>query len=117
MRSVLGGKELRAMGRTAAAPQKGKRKQAKRPSGRLTAVILFFLLLGLSIRLVNLFQELQDAQAEEIMYAARLAELQETNKKLAEDIENRDDIELIEDFARNELGMAAPGEKILRYSK
>ncbi len=105
------------MGKTAAAARKGKRKRTKKPSGRLTAVLLFLLLLALCFRLVNLFQELQDAKAEEIVYAARLAELQETNQKLAGDIENRDDIELIEDIARNELGMAAPGEKILRFSK
>lgn len=108
------------MGRPAESPKKGKRKQNKqsrRPNGRLTAVILAILLLGLSVRLYHLFQELRDARAEEIMYAAQLAELKETNKRLAEDIENRDDPGLIEDIARNDLGMAAPGEKILRFSK
>ena len=105
------------MGKTAAPSQTGKRARKKQPSGRLTAVILIFLILGLSVRLVNLFQDLQDAKAEEILYAARLEELQETNRKLAEDIENRDDMELIEDKARNDLGMADPREKIFRFSK
>ena len=106
------------MSKPAAASQKRKRaKRTKRPSGRLTAVILVLLLLGLGFRLVNLFQELQEAKAEEIVYAERLAELQETNQKLAEDIANKDDVELNEDIARNELGMVAPGEKIIRFSK
>ena len=45
----------------------------------------------------------------------RLAELQETNEKLAADIANSDDPELIEEIARDELGMVEPGEKIIRF--
>ena len=37
-------------------------------------------------------------------------------KKLAEDIANSQDPELIEEVAREDLGMAAPGEKIIRFS-
>ena len=77
------------MGRPAKPPKNGKRKQSKRPSGRLTALILAALLLGLSLRLYALLQELRDARAEELSYAAQLAKLQETNKRLADDIENR----------------------------
>ena len=68
------------MGRPAKPPKNGKRKQSKRPSGRLTALILAALLLGLSLRLYDLLRELRDARAEELSYAAQLAELQETNK-------------------------------------
>ena len=34
---------------------------------------------------------------------------------LADDIENRDNLDLIEDIARDEMGMVAPGEKIFRF--
>ena len=46
----------------------------------------------------------------------RLADLQETNERLAEDIANSKDPELIEEVAREDLGMAVPGEKIFRFS-
>ena len=36
--------------------------------------------------------------------------------KLAEDIANSQDPELIEEVAREDLGMVAPGEKIIRFS-
>ena len=46
----------------------------------------------------------------------KLADLQKTNEKLAEDIANSQDPELIEEVAREDLGMVAPGEKIIRFS-
>jgi len=103
------------MGRPVKPQNKGKRKQSKRPSGKLTVLILAVLALGLSLRLYHLFQELRSARAEERSYAAQLAELEETNKRLNDDIENRDNLDLIEDIARDELGMVAPGEKIFHF--
>ena len=97
------------MGKPVKPRNKGKRKQNK--PGKLTVLILAVLLLGLSLRLYHTFQ----ARAEELSYAAQLAELEETNKRLADDIANRDNLDLIEDIARDELGMVAPGEKIFRF--
>ena len=102
------------MGKPVKPRNKGKRKQNK--PGKLTVLILAVLLLGLSLRLYHLFQDLRSARAEELSYAAQLAELEETNKRLADDIANRDNLDLIEDIARDELGMVAPGEKIMRFS-
>ena len=56
------------------------------------------------------------ARAEEAVYAQRLAELRETNERLATDIANSDDPELIEEIARDELGMVEQGEKIIRFN-
>jgi len=98
----------------AKAPQPQK-PQKKRPSGRLTGFILVVLLLGVSVQLYYLWGQLQSAQAEETMYAQRLAELEERNAQLEDDIANSGSQELIEDIARDDLGMAAPGEKIFRY--
>lgn len=104
------------MGKPVKPSKKGKRKESKRSGGKLTILILAVLLLGLSIRLYHLFQDLQDAHAEELSYAAQLADLKETNQRLSDDIANRDNLDLIEDIARDELGMVAPGEKIMRFS-
>ena len=63
-----------------------------------------------------MYARLQEAQEEQAAYAQRLADLQETNERLAEDIANSKDPELIEEVAREDLGMAVPGEKIFRFS-
>ena len=93
--------------------KKGKRKQVKHSGGRMALPLLILLLVLLLFQLYHLFQELRMARSEELSYAA---ELQETNRRLEDDIANRDDMGLIEDIARDELGMAAPGEKIFRFS-
>lgn len=69
-------------------------------------------MVGIGVQLVNLKGELEAAQAEEAYYAQRLQQLQEENARLAEDIANSDDPELIEEIAREELGMVTAGEKI-----
>ncbi len=91
-------------------------KTKKRPSGKLTAIILLALFLGIGIQFLNMYGKLQEAKAEEAVYAAQLADLQETNQRLAEDIANSQDPELIEKVAREDLGMARADEKIMRFS-
>ena len=65
---------------------------------------------------VQMQGQLEAARAEEAVYAQRLAELRETNERLATDIANSDDPELIEEIARDELGMVEQGEKIIRFN-
>ena len=91
-------------------------KSKKRPSSKLTAIILLALFLGIGIQFLNMYGKLQEAKAEEAVYAAQLADLQETNQRLAEDIANSQDPELIEKVAREDLGMVDTGEKIFRFS-
>ena len=91
---------------------KAKKSQKKRPSSRLTALLLVVLMVGIGVQLVNRKGELEAARAEEAYYAQRLQQLQEENARLAEDIANSDDPELIEEIAREELGMVTAGEKI-----
>jgi len=92
-------------------------KTKKRPSSRLTAVLLLIMMLGIGVQLYNMYGQLQQAQQEEQVYAQRLAQLQQTNQQLAEDIANSGDADLIEEIARNDLGMAAADEKIFRVGK
>ena len=94
---------------------KSPKAEKKRPNSKLTALVLAVLLLGIGIQVSGMLEQIRAAEAEEAVYAQRLAELQETNAKLSAEIENSDDPELIEDIARNDLGMAAVGEKIFRY--
>ena len=99
------------------AAQNQKKKERKRPSSKLTAMILLVLFIGVGVQIVNLAGQIQAAQKEEAIYAARPEELESTNARLAEDIANRDNLDLIEDIAREELGMASPGEKVFIFSK
>lgn len=94
-----------------AAPARGKTER-KRPSNKLTLVLLAVLCLGVMVQLSALNREIDSALEERAAYSQRLEELQRSNAKLTEDIARRDDPELIEEIAREDLGMAAPGEKV-----
>ena len=101
------------------APQKKKGKSAKsvRPSSRLTVFILAVLLMAISLQIYRMFGQLQVARAEEAVYAQQLEELRETNQQLKEDLDNSGSQALIEDIARDKLGMVMPGEKVIHISK
>ena len=57
----------------------------------------------------------KEAQAEEAALAAQVAALEAKNAALAEDIANADDPELIEQIAREELGMVVRDEKVFYH--
>ena len=106
----------RGGGEEMAAAKKSGKKAKKRSGGKLPLLIFLALLLAVGIQLYNMQGQLEAARAEEAVYAQRLAELRETNERLATDIANSDDPELIEEIARDELGMVEQGEKIIRFN-
>ena len=57
----------------------------------------------------------EEARAEEAALAAQIAALEAENAALAEDIANADDPELIEQIAREELGMVVRDEKVFYH--
>lgn len=101
----------------AKAVAKKQKTENKRPSSRLTILLLVVLMIGFGVQLYNMYGQLQAAQTEEEVYAQRLAALQETNQRLERDIANSDDPDLIEDIARNQLGMAQANEKIFYFGQ
>lgn len=109
-----GDKEMSA---TRNVKKKTKKTKPKKPSNKLTLLILSVLILGVSIQIYHMFGQLQDAKAEETAYAEQLAQLQESNAELQRDIDNSEDMDLISDIARNELGLASEGEKVFRLGK
>lgn len=90
-------------------------KLKMRRSGKVTLTLLLALIVMMCVMLRQMNTQLADARYEQDIYAQRLAQLQEQNARLAEDIANREDPDLIGDIARNDLGMAQPGEKIFRF--
>ena len=86
------------------APVKEKKKaqprqEKKRPSGKLTLLILAALLAGIGVQLYSLYGQMQAARAEEAVYAQRLAELEETNRRLQEDVDNSGSLPVFENRA------------------
>ena len=110
---------------TMAAPPKGKKnrtppkkpKPVKSTGGKLTIFLLSLLLLGISIQIFRMFDQLQAAREEETAYAQQLAELKEANQQLKEDLDNSGSQALIEDIARDKLGFVLPNEKVFYFSK
>ena len=94
----------------AAKPSKPKMRR----SSKFTLLLLTSLIVVMLFTLQQMNTELEHARAEQAVYAQRLAQLQEENAQLESSITNCDDPDLIRDIARNELGMAGEGEKIIR---
>ena len=88
------------------------KKKQKRASGFLTGVLLLVLLLGVGIQLYRMQEQLRTARAEEAALAAQIAQIERENAQLQEDLDNADNPELIEEIARNELGMVMQDEKV-----
>ena len=86
-----------------------------RRSGKFTLMLIAALIVMLSVMLQRMNTQLDHARSEQAVFAQRLTQLQEQNAALAEDIANSSDPDLIEDIARNDLGMAVQGEKIFRF--
>ena len=68
------------------------------------------------VQLVVMAGKIQRAREEEAAYAAYLEELTETNAQLKEDIANSDDPALIQEIARDKLGLVFPDEKEFHFS-
>ena len=88
------------------------KKKRKRASGFLTGVLLLVLLLGVGVQLYRMQEQLKTARAEEEALAREIAQVEKENQQLQEDLDNAGDPELIEEIAREELGMATQGEKV-----
>ena len=77
----------------------GTRQRKTRKSSKFTLALLAVLLLCMGLMLQSMTEQLKVARAEQAIYAQRLAQLQEKNARLAEDIANSNDPKLIEDIA------------------
>ena len=89
-----------------------KRRGPKRASGFLTGLLLLVLLLGVGVQLYRMQEKLKTARDEEAALAAQIAQVEQENAQLQEDLDRAGDPELIEEIAREELGMVVPDEKV-----
>ena len=93
---------------------KGKRRILR--AGPLTKLLLLVLLLGISWQLYRLQGQVEAAQAEKDLLAAQVEVKRQENNSLAADIAAGGTQEKMEEIARNELGLASPGEKVIIFT-
>ena len=88
-----------------------------RRSNKFALLLLCAIILMMSVMLRQMNAQLNHARSEQALYAQRLSLLQEQNDRLSQAIANSDNQNVIEDIARNDLGLASQGEKIFRFRR
>lgn len=107
-----------ARGRKNSRSKKKKRMVVEtKPTSKLTIIILAVLMVGISVQIYQMAGKLRDAKVEELAYVQQLADLEVANAQLKADLENSGSLDLIEDIARDKLGMVKEGEKVFHFSK
>ncbi len=104
------GREESPMGRSRR--QKKERRRKRKSGGLLGGLILLVLLFGLGFQLYRMQDQLAAARAEEAALAEEISSLQEENAGLEESIARSSDPEMIEQIARESLGMVVQDEKV-----
>lgn len=83
-------------------------------AGLITKLVVLALLIGLSITLLDMRAQLQDAQSQKDVLTLQRDAQSQVNADLRDAVDNKDDPARIEDFARNSAGLVKPGEDILK---
>ena len=89
--------------------------QLKRASF-LTKIVVMIMLIAASVTLLRLQGQITAAQAERDELQLRLARQVQRNADLRDAVEHSEDPDRQADVARSELGLVAPGEKIIIFT-
>lgn len=84
----------------------------KKRSGILTKILLVLLLAISVTSLVNMSEKIKAAQDHQKELEEKAQQLEQEKAELEFAIENSDNEEVIENIARDELGLVYPGEKV-----
>ncbi len=112
---------LLAWGRIKCTPpaEKGEAMAAKttktkkrRKTSPLLLLVLAVLIVVLAVQVLNVYQDLADARAQEAALSEALTEQQSENDALKADLEKKNDTNFIKALARELLGLAEEGERI-----
>lgn len=88
---------------------KAKKKQKGSVLTGLLMLILAILLLAL---LLTQREQIKAAKQQEADLATKIEQTRQENAELEAALEKKDDAEYLQELARSELGMVAPGEKV-----
>ena len=82
----------------------------------LTKLVVLTLLIAASVALLRLQGQITAATAERDSLRVQLTNQIQVNADLRDAVEHSEDPQRQADIARNELGLAAPGEKIITFT-
>lgn len=85
--------------------------KAKRRTGAFTLLVIAVLLLLVTAALIRMRGQIETAQAEQDALETQLAAQKQENAALEGALEKADDVEYLQELARDELGYVTPGEK------
>lgn len=85
-------------------------------AGLLTKLVVLSLLIAAAVTLLRLQGQLVAAQKEKAELETQVAQQKQVNADLEEAVAHSGDADRREDIARNELGLAAPGEKVIKFT-
>ena len=88
-----------------------KNRRKRRKGGVVLAVVL--LLIGVvGVEVVQVYGQIDEAVAQEQLLQAQVQQQTQANASLRDDLARADDEEFIKELAREQLGLAEPGERI-----
>ena len=85
-------------------------------AGFLTKIVILTLLIAATVSLLRLRTQIQEAQVELEDKRLQVAQQTQVNADLRDAVDHSGDPARQADIARNELGLAAPGEKIITFT-
>ena len=85
-------------------------------AGFLTKLVILTLLIAAAVSLLRLQTQIRQAQAEREELRIQVAGQSQINADLRDAVDHSGDPARQADIARNELGLAAPGEKVIIFT-
>lgn len=82
----------------------------------LTKIVVLALLIAASVGLLRLQGQIQAAEAERDALKTKVSQQTQTNADLQDAVDNSGDPQRQADIARDKLGLAAPGEKVIIFT-
>ena len=85
-------------------------------AGFLTKLVILTLLIASAVSLLGLREQISQAREEQRELELQVARQTQVNADLRDAIDHSEDPDRQADIARNELGLAAPGEKVIIFT-
>ena len=85
-------------------------------SGLLTKLVILTLLIASAVSLLGLQEQIAQARREQEELELQVARQTQVNADLRDAISHSNDPDWQADIARDELGLAAPGEKVIIFT-
>lgn len=83
-------------------------------TGLLTKLVVLALLVGLTVTLLELRDQIAEAEERKAELESRISVQTQVNADLQDAVDHSDDPDRQMDIARDELGLVIPGEKVFR---